>query len=491
MAWNYSNTSVQTTLAAPVAPGDTSISIVDATGLPVSFPFSYILDYNLSTVEIVTVTNVVGSSLTVTRGQDGTSAQSHAAGGPCVHGVVARDLSDPQNHIAATSNVHGTGVGASVVGTNTAQTLTNKTISGSSNTISNIADTSILTLSATKITGSFNSVTSVGAVAVSGGSVAVTRSTGSNAAFDAQITGDTNPRGRIQADGTHLWGPGNVAPDVTLTRNNGSTTGVLSLNTELDQVVASTTYDYLNGRVTGDTNERFAVHSDGKIRWGAGAAATDTTLTRTNSRELTSNAAFLLSTSSGTNDLIKVSIDGDTNARWFARGDGRLKWGDGTNSSDTFLYRNGVGILKTEGDVQFASGVNVDVGAWLTYTPTFTASTTNPTVGNGSLTGRYIYLNKHTVQAIFKFVGGSTSTKGSGAYTFSLPITAAASDGNGAVGSLRALDAGVATRVGVVSLVSSTTVQGSFHNDGSAFSASDLTGTFNGCTIYFSLVYEV
>lgn len=308
MAWNYSNISVQTTLAAPAAPGDTTVSIVDASGLPVSFPFSLILDYQLASVEVVTVTNAVGATLTVTRGQDGTSAQSHAAGSPVVHGVVARDVAEPQAHIVATTNVHGTGVGGVVVGTNTSQVLTNKTISGSSNTITNIADSSIVSIASSKVTqpfatltvtglGSFGSLSVTGnstlatvtasglatlqaGAAVTGNSVAVTRAAAANAAYDAAVSGDTNPRSRIQADGTHLWGPGNAAPDVNFFRTNASPIGFMTLNTELDFVLPNTTFDYVDCKVTGDSNERFAVHADGKHRWGSGIAATDTVLYR-------------------------------------------------------------------------------------------------------------------------------------------------------------------------------------------------------------------
>lgn len=404
MAWNYSNTSIQTTLSAPVASGDTSITIVDTTGLPVSFPFSLILDYNLATVEVVTVTNVVGSTLTVTRGQDGTSAQSHSSGGPVVHGVVARDLAEPQAHIAAISNIHGTGVGANVVGTSTVQTLTNKTISGSTNTITNVADSSILSIAASKVTQPFTTITASGlgtfgslsvsgsstlaavtattvqasglatlqaGANVSGAAVSITRASAANPARDIQVTGDTNPRHRVLADGTHQWGPGN--------------------------------------------------------------AATDTTLARTSSRELTSNAAFLLSTSSGTNDLIKVSVDGDTNARFFARGDGRLKWGDGTNSSDTFLYRNGVGVLKTEGDVQIGGNLVVTgVGSKVTARKTVDQSVNNTTtltndsnlaiaVVNGAVYevhGLIIYNSNSTadLKLGWTFPGGSTGAFGMHGY---------------------------------------------------------------------------
>jgi len=61
--------------------------------------------------------------------------------------VDGRDLSVDgaalDAHIAATSDVHGVGVGNAVVGTGTAQTLTSKTIDADSNTITNIEDADI------------------------------------------------------------------------------------------------------------------------------------------------------------------------------------------------------------------------------------------------------------------------------------------------------------------------------------------------------------
>lgn len=153
--YHYSNTSVQTVLSVPAGAGDGTVTIGDATGLPASFPYSVILDYGASTVEVVTVTSASGTTLTVTRGQDGTSAQSHNLNAVVVHGVVARDLQAAQDHIAASTNVHGIGA-ANVVGDSTTQTLTNKSISGSTNTLSNIGDSSITALSASKLTGSYN-----------------------------------------------------------------------------------------------------------------------------------------------------------------------------------------------------------------------------------------------------------------------------------------------------------------------------------------------
>jgi microcystin-dependent protein len=78
-------------------------------------PFTLILDQDSALEEIVSVTAVAGTTLTVTRGVDGTSATSHAAGSSVSHGVSARDFDEPNAHVnTTTGNPHA--VTASDVG---------------------------------------------------------------------------------------------------------------------------------------------------------------------------------------------------------------------------------------------------------------------------------------------------------------------------------------------------------------------------------------
>lgn len=67
------------------------------------------------------------------------------------------------------------------------------------------------------------------------------------------------------------------------------------------------------------------------------------------------------------------------------------------------------------------------VGSYLgdapSYTPVWTAVTSNPSLGNGNVVGRYKQWGK-TVQVYARLTTGSTSGYGSGAYRLSLPTAA-------------------------------------------------------------------
>lgn len=129
----YSSTSGAMDLSASITSADTSIAVSSTTGLPGTTPFTLVLDPGTASEEIVDVVNVSGTTLTVVRGVDGSSAQAHSAGVKNVrHMATARDFREPQEHIGATSGVHG--VVGSLVGTDGTQTLKNKTAQASSAT---------------------------------------------------------------------------------------------------------------------------------------------------------------------------------------------------------------------------------------------------------------------------------------------------------------------------------------------------------------------
>jgi hypothetical protein len=67
---------------------------------------------------------------------------------------------------------------------------------------------------------------------------------------------------------------------------------------------------------------------------------------------------------------------------------------------------------------------NTMFAAWTSYTPAWTASTTAPVLGNGTIAGRYMKIGR-TVICHINLVTGSTTTYGAGNYSFSLPVQAA------------------------------------------------------------------
>jgi hypothetical protein len=144
---NFSATAIETTLVNSIssaATGDTttSVSVVSVSGFP-SVPYTLILGPDTNKEEVVTVTAASSTTLTITRGQDGTQAQAHTAGTSVRHGVSGRDFKESQTHIAARgydadsgilsnagqTHVHGLETGdGSVVGSTQQVTLTRKTL---------------------------------------------------------------------------------------------------------------------------------------------------------------------------------------------------------------------------------------------------------------------------------------------------------------------------------------------------------------------------
>ena len=124
----YSSVARRTTLTADINGSTTSITVAAATGFPATTPYLLIIDQDTVNEELVEVTNRSGTTLTVTRGVDGTSGIAHTAGASVEHGVSARDFADSRAHEDASEAVHGLAAGQAVVGTSTAQTLSNKTL---------------------------------------------------------------------------------------------------------------------------------------------------------------------------------------------------------------------------------------------------------------------------------------------------------------------------------------------------------------------------
>lgn len=96
------------------------------------------------------------------------------------------------------------------------------------------------------------------------------------------------------------------------------------------------------------------------------------------------------------------------------------------------------------------------------YTPVWTASVTNPTLGDGTLIGQYCY-DGQWVDCRIRLTIGSTTTIGSGIYNFSLPFTSA-DDGFYSVGSVWVNDNGVAIRTGTCRITPNSAIVSCYSN---------------------------
>ena len=148
-------------------------------------------------------------------------------------------------------------------------------------------------------------------------------------------------------------------------------------------------------------------------------------------------------------------------------------------------------LKKAEQEIERLQKWQQPAAAWIHYTPTWTATTTNPALGNGTLTGRYTVLGKTCVGDIYLLMG-STTAYGSGAWALGLPFTAA-NAGIRYGGQWAALDTGTANYTGSLFISAGASVINFFVRDqGANYFSSAIPHTWAGTDyLFLSFIYEI
>lgn len=224
------------------------------------------------------------------------------------------------------------------------------------------------------------------------------RSSSTNRAINIQVTGDSNPRLEVFSDGKQSWGSGSASTDTNLYRAAAD-----SLKTDDNFTVGGGT---------------LYVGADCSLyRSGTDSLQTDDAL-RVNST-LRIDGKETIATASSTSASLGIRVTTDAADRFGVDASGKMTWGDGTNPVDINLYRSSSGVLKTDNtivanrlDIGSTLYAHAPVGSVLFYV---TASAPSGwLVCDGSAVSRTTYSNLYSLI-------GTTFGNGDGVNTFNLP----------------------------------------------------------------------
>jgi hypothetical protein len=161
----YSSRAQQSTLASAITSTSSSMTLISGGGAKVmggktltgSETYTLVIDPDTSLEEIVDVTVYSsGDTLTITRGiENSGTGVAHSAGAVVRHMATGRDLQEANNHIEASSAVHG--LSGTVVGTTDSQTLSAKILT--TPTVNGATLTGTVTSTATLTGGTVNATT--------------------------------------------------------------------------------------------------------------------------------------------------------------------------------------------------------------------------------------------------------------------------------------------------------------------------------------------
>lgn len=466
----YASTALPTTLTLNITPVSTVIDVAALVGYPSSFPYTLCIDFDTGLRELVEVTNAAGTTLTVTRAIDGTSAVAHSAGATVRHVSSARDYADSRAHENASTNVHGLAIGSAVVGTNDTQTLSNKTLNspmftGTVNlasptitgTVGGSATYTTPTLTNPTVSGgTFNEVTVTNDAV---GDVPLTVNTVAAQTADLQrwrINGvDTFKI--LGTGGVVMDPPGNPANMIEVNATSGFSGDWLDfkknavIKFQVDNDGAITTVNGITN--AGAIMTTAAAPTDIPLNVNAHASQSDDIVQVFNPTGVKSvwvdedgtfqvqgSATGLplvarLNSGAASNDVAAVTVRDKTNTtKLEIRGNGQISSvasedrfmlvldRPATVASDSLIYRKGGVPLAGITDSGDLYATNFTSGAWNSWTPVFSATGGGFSLGNGTVGGRYAIIgNTIAVEGFFKF--GSTTNMGIGTIRCTLPFS--------------------------------------------------------------------
>lgn len=464
MAEQFTNRA-ETTLNGAIDDNDTSLVVTSATGFPTSGDFRIVIDSRTATEEILTVTAVSGTTFTVTRATEAIAgvqtAFSHSDGATVKHVLTAGAL---ENFSMPTGTI-----GARVYQT----AITSMT---------NSAYTTYLFDTESFDTDGFHSVSS------NTGRFTIPAGLGGRylvmgvASFAPTAAGTRGGKilidGATTAESTILEATvnGTYAPRLPIT-------AIVTLNA--GQYVELQGYQDSGGAINssaGNTTFSIVKLDSGRVGTGIGAVvynnatqsindSTETAVTF-NSEDFDTDGFH--STSSNTS---RLTIPTGLGGKYFFRGGTRYT-GDADGIRDLKLRKNGTTNLRQVQDPSPSGAAPTDMeitgifsleagdyieliayhtagaatnighgsarevqstleimrldslpptsqGQWQSYTPSWTGSGSNPSIGNGIILGRWKYIDNKTALIRIYIELGSTTTVGSGNYSFSLPVTTA------------------------------------------------------------------
>lgn len=114
-------------------------------------------------------------------------------------------------------------------------------------------------------------------------------------------------------------------------------------------------------KVTGDSQQRLTIGADGKLTWGPGNAAGDTVLYREAASVLTTDDIFRVYRSAAGENAISLRVTGDANSRLYVNASGEMNWGPGgASSTDVTLARSSSGTLTLTGALTTSGNATVN-----------------------------------------------------------------------------------------------------------------------------------